>query len=90
MILSNNFYERIAFSLPFCDPDFFYIPWYNKSVSKLTIDIVDCLHLFFYNKRVKWSDVQPLGFRIRNKDCQPFSYYINSIKQVGTNMLPCN
>ena len=29
----------------------FYIPWYNKSVSKLTIDVVDYLHLFFYNKR---------------------------------------
>ena len=33
---------------------------------------------------MKWSDVQSLGFRIRNKDCQPFSYYVNSIKQVGT------
>ena len=31
--------------------DFFYIPWYNKSVSKLTINVVDYLHLFFYNKR---------------------------------------
>ena len=25
--------------------------WYNKNVSKLTVNVIDCLHLFFYNKR---------------------------------------
>ena len=26
---------------------------------------------------MKWSDVQSLGFRIRDKDCQPFSFTVS-------------
>ena len=37
-------------------------PWYNKSVSKLTVYIVDCLHLFFYNKRRNGLTYSPLDF----------------------------
>ncbi len=42
------------------------------------------LHLFFYDKGVTGLARRLLDFYIRQKNCQPFPYYMHSIKQVET------
>ena len=38
--------------------------------------------LIFVIMRMQWTDGTPLELSVRNKNCQPHSYYKDSIKQV--------
>ena len=53
----------------------------------ISVDDCDIVCTCFYNKGYRWSDVILIGtsFVIRPSiNCQPFPYYLHSIKQVVT------
>ena len=55
--------------------------WYNISTTQFIIDGLSVV-LIFVIIRMQWTDGAHLELRVRNKNCQPHSYYKDSIKQV--------